>query len=429
MICYCHRNINKKLLTAIHNMINPRAQTPWTHAYSPKLLSEVVGQETGLRDLTEYITRYKQQKRKACIVHGPTGCGKTSAIHAIARQHNLEILEVNASDVRNKEQIDSVIGGATKQRSLFFQEKLILLDEVDGLSGNDDRGGIPALVALIEGSAFPVVCTATNPYEQKLSSLRKVSSLIEFQPLNSDHMFEILKRICVAENITFAEDDLRALARRSGTDVRAAITDLQSLSSSTRRLDHNDLEMAGQREQTETIMNALLRVLKSTDIQIAISAFDNLQEDLDEISLWIDENMPKEYDQPEDLARAYDYLSQADIMKARIRRWQHWRFMVYVSAYLSAGVAVSKSEKYKKFVQYERTKRLLKIWMANQKYFKRKAIAEKIAAVTHTSARRALQDSLPYLQEAFRSGKDKVAIEAMAAEIGLDDEEAQWMRK
>jgi len=72
---------------------------------------------------------------------------------------------------------------------------------------------------------------------------------------------------------------------------------------------------------------------------------------------------------------------------------------------------------------------LLKIWMANQKYFKRKAIAEKIAAVTHTSARRALQDSLPYLQEAFRSGKDKVAIEAMAAEIGLDDEEAQWMRK
>lgn len=43
------------------------------------------------------------------------------------------------------------------------------------------------------------------------------------------------------------------------------------------------------------------------------------------IFLWIEENIPYEY-KGEELARAYDALSIADVFRGRIHRQQHWRF-------------------------------------------------------------------------------------------------------
>ncbi|MCX6707788.1 MAG: hypothetical protein NT001_06680, partial [Candidatus Woesearchaeota archaeon] len=69
--------------------------------------------------------------------------------------------------------------------------------------------------------------------------------------------------------------------------------------------------------------------------------------------------------------------------------------------------------------------------MANQKYLKRKAIAEKVADRTHTSSRRALQDTLPYLQQIFRNSKEKgkTIAESIADELDLSEEEVEWLRK
>jgi len=46
-------------------------------------------------------------------------------------------------------------------------------------------------------------------------------------------------------------------------------------------------------------------VFKTTDLKVALSAFDNVDENLDKMSLWIDENLPSEYKNPIELARAY----------------------------------------------------------------------------------------------------------------------------
>ena len=139
------------------------------------------------------------------------------------------------------------------------------------------------------------------------------------------------------------------------------------------------------------------------------------------------QNLPEEYQKPEDLARAYDCLSRADVFNGRIRRWQHWRFLVYVNALISAGVAVAKDEKYKSFTSYKPTTRILKLWRANMKYQKRKSIASKIADKTHTSSKRALQDTLPYLSIIFR--KNKKLAGQLAQEFELDKDEVEWLKK
>lgn len=399
---------------------------PFTKEYTPKSLKEIKGQDKAIKELKNLINNFKKEKKKAIWIYGPSGSGKTSIAYALASEFNYEIIEVNASDFRNEEQINQKVGGAVFQQSLFSKGKIILVDEVDGLAGKEDRGGIQALTNIIEKTQFPVILTATNPWDFKFNTLRSRCNLIELESLGYIDITEVLKNICNKEKIKYDLDVLKSLARRAGGDCRAAINDLQTLTEVTKELTKESLEELEQRSKEESMPNALLKVFKTTDPKIAIEAFDNVKEDLDQQLLWIDENLPYEYDKPEDLAKAYDKLSKADVFNRRIKRWQHWRFLVYINAFITAGIAVSKDEKYHKFVQYKPTGRLLKLWWAKQKSLKKKAIAAKIASKTHSSVKEVLKD-IEYFKIIFK--KNKEMSQAIAKCVDLDNEEVEWLRK
>ncbi len=392
--------------------------TPWTRKYQPENVSDVKGHDKALLELKNFILNFKNQKKRASIIYGSSGLGKTCSVYALASDLNYEVFELNASDFRNKNMIESRLGSAMMQKSLFSNNKIILIDEIDGLSGKKDRGGVSALAKLVDKSIFPVVMTATNPWNQKFSHLRQKSNLIHFHNLSYLSVFSVLKNICTKEKIKFNDDALKSLARHAAGDLRSAINDLQTLTHEKKELKEDDLKELSDRNRTENMLSALMKVFKTTDIDIAIRAFENVEEDIGKQFLWIDQNLPLEYQKPKDLARAYDCLSRADVFNGRIRRWQHWRFLVYVNALISAGVAVAKDEKYKGFTSYK---------PANMKYQKRKSIASKIAGKTHTSSRRALQDTLPYLTVIFKKNK-KIAGQ-IAQEFELDKDEVEWLKK
>ncbi|MAG91716.1 AAA family ATPase [Candidatus Woesearchaeota archaeon] len=399
---------------------------PLTHKYKPKNTKEVHGQDNPLKKLETFITNFSKEKKNAALIYGPSGVGKTSSVYAIADELGHEVIEVNASDFRNADQINLKVGGAVKQQSLFAKGKIILVDEVDGLSGHKDRGGIQAIVKLLQKSTYPIILTATNPFESKFSSLRGKSSMMEFKHLDYLAIFKILKRICENEKIKFEDDVLKALSRRAGGDSRAAINDLQMLTQQKKELSKDSLEELTDRNKKDKIMTALNKIFKTTDLNIAISAFNNVQEDLNQQFLWIDENLPKEYKRPEDLAKAYDMLSKADVFNRRIRRWQHYRFLVYINALITAGIASAKKEKYKQFVEYKPTGRILKLWWAKQKSMKKKAIAQKIAEKTHSSKKEILKSTMPYIPVMFRNRKMQDSI---INELDLDKEEVEWIKK
>lgn len=389
----------------------------WVEKYRPKNLKEVQGHDKALSELKDFIQNYD---KGAVLLHGKTGGGKTCSVYALANELNLEILEINSSDVRNKEKINSVIGQSSKQKSLFNREKLILIDDIDALSGRKDRGCIQALLKVISKSSFPIVLTAENPYEQKLSGLRYKCKVIEFSTLSYVSIFNILKNICENENIKYDETVLKDLARRSGSDARAAINDLQIICATKKVL--NNMDDLGEREQKESIINALRLILKSKNPKDVLGAFDKTNLNLDECLLWLDENLPKEY-QGNDLFNAYNCISKSDVFKGRIMRWQHWRFLVYINTLLTAGVALAKKEKYPHFVSYKPTSRILKIWKAKMKNAKRKAIAEKIAKKTHCSTKRVIADTLPYLRFIFKKKKGQEIID----ELELSEDEVAWL--
>jgi replication factor C large subunit len=405
----------------------------WVVKHKPKKLSGIKGQDNSLNLLKLFIQNYARQKKKAVLLYGPTGTGKTLAIHLIAKEMNLEIVEINASDLRNSEEIEKVLGTAMKQKSLFYTGKLILVDEIDGIAGREDRGGLNTLGKLIDDSFFPVVMTSnsgfesnTDDFDRKFSSLKKKAMLIEFKQVDILTLTNILKEICKTESIKCDDNAVSMLARRSSGDVRAAINDLQLLSVENKKIELQDLTLLSDRKHTETIKQGLLKIFKTTSPEIALSAFED-ENDLDQIFLWMDENIQKEYTNPEDLANAYDSLSLADIYRRRIMRWQYWRFLVYVRELLTAGVALSKKEKYQKLVEYKETSRLLKIWIYGNKNLRRKQITEKISGKLHVSKKKAFKEVVPYIKLTYKKNKD--FAKNFEKEFEISPEEIEWLKK
>jgi replication factor C large subunit len=400
--------------------MNKNDNLPWIKKYAPKNISEIIGQEKAVNKILNLIKL--KPKNKALLIHGPIGSGKSSSIYAIANDKNLELLEVNASDSRNKNSIESTLGTAINQKSLFGKEKIILIDEVEGISGTKDRGAITALKSVIKKSCFPVVLTTNDAYTDKLKDIRKVSMIIEFEHIHDDLIFEHLKDICKKEKITYDESVLKTLAMSCNSDLRAGINDLQTFSSDG-KFDPETSEFLLQRNQTETIQQALFKIYKTFKPEISLSSLENININIDEIINWIEYNTPKEYTKIKDLAKAFDNISLVDVYNGRIRRWQYWRFLVYMYQLLSIGISLSKEKKYSGNIEYTQSKKGLNIWQYNMKTAKKKSIALKLANVSYLSKKQAFEyvDSLKFMF------KDKQLKSALIKELDLDDSEIDWL--
>jgi len=364
---------------------------PWVKRYAPTKLSQVLGQEKAITQFASFINEFP--KSKAVLFAGPPGIGKTSVIKAFANEFNFEVVELNASDKRNKKSIIEVILPACQQASIFGNKKIIVLDEIDGLSGMKDRGGASELAKVIDATKFPLILIANDPYSKKLKSIRKKATLIAFSHVNYLTAAKHLCNICNKEGIKYDPVAIQNIATATKGDLRAAINDLQMLSSDGAITCEKILK--DQRQKEETIFEMLKIVFKSNSSDAVFTAVDNLSEDYGILSYWLDENIHKEY-RGLALAKGYDCISRADIFKRRIIRQQHWRFLVYIRELLSAGVQQAKQSRVGGgWVSYRPPSLMLKLWHRKARRAKRKAAMELASERLHASSYRLERDFLP----------------------------------
>jgi len=386
----------------------------WTEKYRPKSFSEIKGQDEALRKVKEfvelfYLGKLTKRGKKALILHGGPGTGKTTLAHVIANEFNSEIFELNASDLRNKNKLQEILKPAIEQKSLTKKNKIILVDEVDGISVVD-RGGLTELISLIDLTSYPVIITANNIWDKKLSPLRKKSELVKLNEISylivKNLMIEILRKEGKFLNINL----LTKISINAKGDLRAAINDLQTESS----VEEPEV-FVGERNKEVDIFNALKLVFKGTPTDKTLGIFDSVNMSIDEIMLWIEKNIPAEY-QGEELARAFDLLSKADVFKGRIYKKQYWRFLVYENIFLSYGISSSKKNLKTGFTSYSKPDRILKIWLHNRKVEKKKSIAQKYARYVHVGLKRAMNEfplikeflKNPFIQNELRLTTDEI---------------------
>jgi replication factor C large subunit len=370
------------------------------------------GQELAVSKVKLFLKSFP--KKKAIALHGPPGVGKTSLAYAIASEMDAEVLELNASDFRNKAKIAEIVGPASQQKSLFRNNKIILIDEADGVSSMKDRGGISELLVLLEKSVFPVIFTANDIWHKKFSLLRKKADVVALKEVDYKVVLGVLSDVCEKENCVVSNEVLTSIAIKARGDIRAALNDLQILS----KMDSPELlKEVGDRNKEQSIFTALQHVFQTAKIdEEMIKVYDEVNMSIDDVFLWIEENLPLAY-KGEELCQAIDALSLADVFRGRIRRQRHWRFMVYEYFLLGAGVASVKKYDRSGWTQYKKPSRILKIWLQNQRSAKKKSICEKYAKHCHISIKTAMKDFMllkvilqkPDIREGLQLTNDEIA--------------------
>jgi len=385
----------------------------WTEKYRPKILEEIKGQEEAIEQIQKFIENFP--KKKAILLGGAPGIGKTTIAHVFAKHFNKELFELNASDLRNKEKLQQILKPALEQMPLIKTDKIILIDEVDGISGSD-RGGLPELIRLITESNYPIIATANDVWSKKLAPLRKVSELISLKEPNDSVIKSLLIDILKKENKFLEMPVLNSIILNSKKDFRAAINDLQT----TSHLEKPEEVIIDERNKEESIFNVLKEVFQEKATNSMLSLFDKLDMPIDEIILWVEENIPNVYS-GEELVKAYQRLAKVDLFKGRIYKQQYWRFLVYENIFLSYGIAASKKHEKSGFFKYRRPERILKIWLNNQKTFKKKSIAEKYARKTHVGKKRIMSE--------WEEIKHILENPIVQKELKLDEDEINYLKR
>ena len=405
----------------------------WTEKHNPKKLSEFYGNEEAVKLLDNFIRNYSKSRKRAALLFGPSGCGKTTLAYLMASHFNYEIFELNASDFRDKDNLNLKLKNAMQQNSLFSKGKIILIEELEGISGTEDRGGISALSSLIKESIYPVIITAnflSSPQEEywntRFNAIKQQSLLIKMKKISIGNLVKILKNIALKESLKADDNFLTELAIKSDGDIRAAINDLQVLATAN-FLKKEDLKNLDYRDRNSTIKEALVKILKQNTFENSLRAFENIDIELDDKFLWIDENLPLEYDSGE-LSSAYDVLSRADVFRGRITKRQTWHFLAPIEALLTAGISTSKEKRknnQNNQAEYKQPSRKLKIWILKNQNLKRSSIANKIAQKTGISFKEAYSE-VKLIKIMF---KNKNFAREISGFLELEKEEIDWLIK
>jgi len=400
----------------------------WVEKYRPKKVSEVVGNKESIKAFLDWMKSWELGKplKKAALLYGPAGVGKTSLVLAYAREHGYDVVEVNASDWRNEERMKAIVGESSLQATLDGSvKKIILVDEVDGIAGKEDAGGLSALRKIIDESRIPIAMVANNPWNPRLASIRERSLMLGFRRLKKLEIVKRLKEICAKEGIKASDKALKALAERSEGDLRSAINDLQAIASGRKTIGEKDVEALGERNRVREIFDALRIIFNTKSLRGARAALEGLEVDLDTIYTWLVDNAPLQIPDADDLADAFEALAKADLFLSKASREQKWKLTRYAIPLMTGGVALARRHKPEGFVKFEFPSKIRFMQKTKAERELRLSIASKIAEKLHLSTAKAMKEMLPYLS--FIASRDERFAEAISKYFELTPAEISYL--
>ena len=136
------------------------------------------------------------------------------------------------------------------------------------------------------------------------------------------------------------------------------------------------------------------------------------------------ENIPREYENVAEIARAYEMISLADVNLGRAFRTQDYTYWKYAFLFMGRGVADAKAETYKKFVPYKNSTVYSRLSKSKKNRNLMRDVTQKMSRKLHTSPKQ-LEAHIPYYSVLFED--NEVAYD-LKEYFKLTDDEVKLFR-
>ena len=236
----------------------------WTQKYSPKTTSDIIGNKIAISKSNQWIEDFKnsvENTPRSLLLTGKPGIGKTTlGLKLILLENDYEIVEFNASDIRNqklvREKLQNIIGKVSISNMMGGSKFVgIIMDEVDGMSSGD-KGGISELISFINPNKGkrkkdkkkliyqnPIICICNDEKDKKIKDLKSVCEYVPFMMPKLTEIYDFAFQIVKNEKMKIEEEKLLDFVNFSQRDIRKLISTLEYFNFRDKKQPQNNLSL------------------------------------------------------------------------------------------------------------------------------------------------------------------------------------------
>nr|XP_014594117.1 replication factor C subunit 1 isoform X1 [Equus caballus] len=357
----------------------------WVDKYKPLSLKTIIGQQGDqscanklLRWLQNWHKSPSEEKKhaakfgkfagkddgssfKAALLSGPPGVGKTTTASLVCQELGYSYVELNASDTRSKNSLKEIVAESLNNTSIkgFYSSGLahsgsmkhaLLMDEVDGMAGNEDRGGIQELIGLIKHTKIPIICMCNDRNHPKIRSLIHYCFDLRFQRPRVEQIKGAMMSIAFKEGLKIPPPAMNEIILGANQDIRQVLHNLSMWCARSKALTYDQAKADSHRAKKDIKLgpfDVARKVFAAGEETAHMSLMDKSDlffHDYSIAPLFVQENyihvkpVAAGGDMKKHLmllSRAADSICDGDLVDRQIRSKQNWSLLPTQAIYAS----------------------------------------------------------------------------------------------
>lgn len=293
----------------------------WSEKHRPKHIIDMVGNEESRKSLVDWLVKWKKGAKPILLV-GPPGIGKTTIAQLAAKEFGYDLVGMNASDVRNKSNIEELLSPLLGNTSLLGKP-MIFIDEVDGIHGRADFGGVEALLKILKEPTIPIILAANSDDSDKMKNIKKTAKTVNLKPVPPRLLGLYLNKVLKEEGAKLSPGTIIKTIVECRGDIRSMLNMAQAQLGGFDVLSEKSFEAL----DIEAGVNAFFKAKTKQEAQ---SVLYSLRIDpREKISAFYSSVVTSNVSN-KDLSRLLDVMSEADVLYGKIMRTQEWRLLRYL---------------------------------------------------------------------------------------------------
>ena len=365
----------------------------WVDKHKPTSIKQIIGQQgdksnankllkwlknwhhniivKGFKPAGQFFNKGDGEGNRCALLSGPPGIGKTTTATLVCKELGFSYVELNASDTRSKRSLKEVVAESLNNTTLVDyigestgdisgRKHCIIMDEVDGMAGNEDRGGIQELVQLIKTTKIPIIAICNDRNHMKMRTLANYCLDLRFQRPRVEQIKGAMMSLAFKEGLKVPAPAIQEIILASNSDIRQVIHNLSMWSAVDKNMTFDQVKKDAEKAQKDVKIgpfDVVRKVFVNDEETRKMNINDKSDLFFNDYSfgpLFVHENYPQVIPQAAKgshsrhlscLARTIDSLCDGDHIDRLIRKDGAWSLLPTQAMYSSVLPGDDKSKK------------------------------------------------------------------------------------